>query len=242
MAQILSQGPCPYCASHDAYTTYVDGGYHCFSCGAHQGENPYKTIKQKLNMRGTVILEIPPLPEDVVELPSNTKAHDWVKSYGITDAEIVTNEFLWSEEKSLLIYPVSDPAVGLLMWQARYFGDKPRHPKYLTRGLKDSVIHIIGADKKGPLVLTEDLLSAIKVGRQQAAMPLWGSALSREMAQRLSIVHKDIRLWLDYDKREEAIKISLRHCLFLDIVPIITKLDPKCYDDDEITEYLKDDD
>ena len=120
------------------------------------------------------------------------------------------------------------------MWQGRYFGRNPRHPKYFTRGNYESVLDIIGQPLGKNIILTEDLISAIKVGRKHTTMPLWGSYLSTSNAKRLSVLFSEAFLWLDYDKREEAVKLSLKHCLHLDIIPIITHLDPKCYTDGEI--------
>jgi len=260
---VISQGPCPYCSSSDAYTLYDDGGTYCYSCHdprAYSKGNSYHNLtdivaglsldrQTKINLRAKEINPTPPLPEDSHPLVhpygrgysiEYAKAYQWVLSYGITDAEIDKHGFLFSDEKKLLIFPAVDKHLGLLMWQGRYFGDNKRHPKYLTRGLKDSVVHIIGADKPGPLVLVEDLISAIKVGRVAPAMPLWGSYLSKEMAQRLSIMWNEVYLWLDYDKREEATKQSIQHCMRLDIKPIITSLDPKCYTEEEIENTLED--
>jgi hypothetical protein len=249
MAGVIKQGACPYCASHDAYTEYDDGGYHCFSCGAHLPGNEYKKMIAKLGAgTGKTVVECPALPEDSTSLIGprgnaqgtvSPQAYAWLGKVGITDAEIDQNNMLWSEDKQLLIFPVLDEVGDILMWQGRYFGDKPRHPKYLTRGLKETTVCIIGQGKKGPLVLTEDLLSAIKVGRQQPAMPIWGSSVSSELVQRLRLIYPAVRLWLDFDKRETSVRIAVKHSLWIDIDPIITQLDPKCYTDEEIESYLR---
>lgn len=235
---VLRQGPCPYCSSSDAFTEYDDGGHHCFSCHAHQPGNAYKKMMEKLTTTLKPVAECPPLPEDTTS-PLDARAMAWVKKYSITDAEIDQNQMLWSEEKQLLIFPVLNEVGEVLMWQGRYFGPKKTHPKYLTRGLKESLVHIIGQDKKGSLVLTEDLISAIKVSRVAPAMPIWGSSISPELVQRLRLLYPEVLLWLDFDKRDTSIKLAMKHCLWIHIDPLITQLDPKCYSDDEIKEFLK---
>jgi hypothetical protein len=235
---VLRQGACPYCASHDAYTEYEDGGVHCFSCGKHQPGNAYKKMMEKLTTTLKPVVGCPELPEDTTSVLA-PRATAWVKKYSITDAEIDKNKMLWSEEKQLLIFPVLNEVGEVLMWQGRYFGPKPRHPKYLTRGLKESLVHIIGQDKQGPLVLTEDLISAIKVGRQQPAMPIWGSAISAELVQRLRLLYPEVILFLDYDKRDTSIRLAMKHCLWIHIEPLIALLDPKDYSDEELAELLK---
>ncbi len=235
---VLRQGPCPYCASSDAFTEYDDGGVHCFSCGKHQPGNAYKKMMEKLTTTLKPVVGCPELPEDTTNV-LDPRATAWVKKYGITDAEIDENKMLWSEEKQLLIFPVLNEVGEVLMWQGRYFGPKKTHPKYLTRGLKESLVHIIGQDKPGPLVLTEDLISSIKVGRQQPAMPIWGSAISAELVQQVRLLYPHVVLWLDFDKRDTSIKLAMKHCLWIHIDPLITQLDPKCHSDLEIAKFLK---
>lgn len=258
----IRQGACPRCPSSDAYTEYDDGGTHCFSCGWHTPGNAYKKLLGKAIMHpNKVVLEkCPLLPEDaigLIGLAHTCRTHktlEWLSHYGITLSEIDTHQFCWSEGNQYLIFPVYDPRGNLIMWQARYFGDNPRHPKYLTRGFKEDVLHVLGQPGKSPflngaredveprtdsIVLVEDLISAIKVSRVTPAMPLWGSSLSPQNAHRLSLVYGSAYLWLDYDKREEAVKQAIKHSLSLSIHPIITKLDPKCYGAEDIREKIK---
>ena len=244
MARVVAQGRCPSprCGSSDAYTEYDDGGYHCFSCGLHGAGNVYKKLAKAL-AQSKVPLEdsvCPPMPLDSdTELPA--RVLQWIKKYGLTDAEIDENEMLYSPSESLLIFPVRDYKGKLLMWQGRNFSNKLRVPKYITRRPKDSVVmHIIGEQKGKMIVLTEDLISAIKVGRQCSTMPLWGSHISSSIAKILSTHFESAVIWLDCDKRDYAIRAAMQHCLFFPIVPLITSLDPKEYSDDEIQEILND--
>ncbi len=250
------QGGCQFCGSHDAMTTYPDGGYHCYSCGRHSSGNPYKNILGKKTPRKEGGCE--PLPEDTVSLFDAHKqyhavfnpgygAENWVHKYGITDAEIDENNFCFSQSESLLIFPVYGNSYhDLIMWQGRYFGENKKHPKYLTKGKPDDCSHIITplAPRDGSLgeysriLLTEDLISAIKIGRQAHAMPLWGSHISNNVAMRLSRLYGSTRLWLDYDKRESSIKQCMKNSCTLKVTPIITSLDPKEYSDFEITQII----
>ena len=246
----LSQGTCPQCGGR-GYTTYDDGGYHCFSCGVHSSGSGFVGLAARINKPKETIQQdaCHPLPRDAepligahgkVSCGMQGKAQLWVQMYGITQAEIDQHHVLWSTQEQLLIFPVYDSGGSLLMWQGRYFGNYHKHPKYLTRGKKETVLHVIQPDKPAPfVVLTEDLISAIKVGRQYPAIPLWGSSLSKEVVQRIATQYERAYLWLDYDKRDYAIKASFEHCMRLHITPIITQLDPKCYSDDEIKTIMQ---
>jgi len=261
MTELVSQGACPYCTSSDAYAEYADGGHHCYSCGAHKPGSAYAKLLggATVHPKETKLGRCPPLPEDAMRLLGRcvdgvSNVVGWLQRYGITYAEMDRHDFLFSPEKQYLIFPVYNIFGSLLMWQARYFGSNPKHPKYITRGVKD-VLHIVGKPDRsfltpdhyvetkprledGTIVLVEDLLSAIKVGRVCSAMPLWGSHLSVNTAHRLSLQFKKAVLWLDYDKRQEAVKIALERSMVLPVHVVITQHDPKTYTEEEIREKI----
>jgi len=243
MSSIVSQGPCPRCASSDAYTEYDDGGTHCFSCGLHTPGNAYKKLLggATVTQKKLKLSLCPPLPGDAARLlgwgiDGVFHVVDWLQRYGITHAEMDEYQFLYSPEKRYLIFPVYDPNGNLVMWQARYFGDNPSHPKYITRGVPADVLHILGRPSDS-IVLVEDLLSAIKVSRVAAAMPLWGSHISANLIQRISLEYSSAILWLDYDKRVEAVEMAIGKAIPIKVV--ITKHDPKMYNDIEIQGFLR---
>ncbi|MDX9757148.1 MAG: hypothetical protein RBT52_06580 [Sulfurimonas sp.] len=127
------------------------------------------------------------------------------------------------------------------MWQGRNFGENK--PKYITKGAKN-VLHILGRESSqvpDSIILTEDLISAIKVSRVTPSMPLWGSFVSLEDAKRLSERFAKAILWLDKDKAQEAFKQAQKlSYLFKGGVSCIrTERDPKEYSTQQLQEYLK---
>lgn len=162
------------------------------------------------------------------------KALQWLDRYGIMREEIIENEICWSEFRHWLIFPIRGDN-GLIGYQARNFA--PNGPKYESRGDLHSIIHIIDKSKKGntPLVIVEDLLSAIKVGRQCAAMPLFGGAISLKRIHLLKHVTKKLIWWLDADKYPDAIRYAKgARIIGLESRAVFTLRDPKDHSDDEI--------
>jgi hypothetical protein len=176
------------------------------------------------------------LPEDALPyLPDKVKG--WLNKYSLTNDEFKLLNPLYSFEKSLLIFPIY--ASGeLLMYQGRYFGDNPDHPKYLTFGAKD-VLHILDPHSESCIVCTEDLISAIKVSTVMNAMPVWGSNLSFKHAIRLSKRFNKLVLWLDMDKASDSLKMASKYSgLFEDVQSVVSEKDPKEYTHEEIRSFL----
>jgi len=96
--------------------------------------------------------------------------------------------------------------------------------------------------KSDTIILTEDILSAIKVSRNQlvCSAPLLGSSLASNFEEELVNSYKSVYVWLDRDKAKTAVKIKNRlKGLGLDSKVIITNLDPKEYNNKEIEQWLK---
>lgn len=237
---VVEQTACPKCPSSDAFTIYDDGHCKCYSCGHFVPAG-----------RVVRINEAKPKDKYEVRLPrdSNTDlpafALEWLNKYDITLQEAREHKFKWSEEKQLLLFPIYGHDSTLIFWQGRYFGTEKKS-KYDSRGKKEDIIHIISPKEQDvertydEVILTEDLLSAIKVGRQQAAMPIWGSYISIDQFKRLFLGFDRVGIWLDSDKFKEVIKyasigsqIGLTRLLY-------TELDPKCLSDDQIKQILGD--
>lgn len=155
----------------------------------------------------------------------------------MTKEEIYALSPLYSFSKDLLIFPIYDMDKNLLMWQGRYFGESQDHPKWLTYGAKD-VLHILGPDSDR-IVCVEDLISAAKVSSVTTVMPLFGSNIGLGLATRLSKRFKWLTVWLDMDKAKESLKTRLKLSgLFENISCVVTPLDPKEYNHDQIKEFL----
>ena len=234
MTHFLRHQPCPNCGSSDARGIWSDGSQYCFSCKSYQPPTSLDsfTLKRKKATSSYIAL-----PEDAIPyLPDFVKA--WLNKYSLTDAEIKLINPLWSFSRSSLIFPVYANGV-LLMYQERYFGEEKR-PKYLTYGYKGDVMHLLGNHSESMVVITEDLISAVKVSTVMNSMPVWGSNLSLKDATRLSKRFKHLVLWLDMNKASDSLKMASKYApLFDSSVSVVTELDPKEYSHDEIRDRIR---
>lgn len=231
---ILYKSRCPACAEKgkdkhgDNLAVYADGHTYCYSCGYYTSNNYY--IKQPKKQTVSIAL-----PEDITtNIPD--KAQKWLYQY----IDKVNTTLFYSQEKNYLIFPIYGKSRDIIAWIARYFGTNTTHPKWIGRGINSHLFNPYGEHSKN-IVLTEDIVSAMKVGHINYAMPLFGAHIKATTALRLTQLlqtHK-IYLWLDYDKadysRKTAIELS---SLGIPTYAIVTKLDPKEYPIDEIQKIL----
>ena len=174
----------------------------------------------------------------VVKLPHDCVANlpqiaiNWLDKYGITPTERIMYRMLWSSSNEQLIYPLYK-GTELLAYQGRNFA-KNAHSKYKSQGKIHDLLFPLGK-KQNVLILTEDLLSAIKISRQGYAMPLWGSEASTPLLMRLKDICGGILVWLDSDKWKNAHDIVSRsQSIGLKAMCVFTNLDPKEYSDEKI--------
>ena len=196
-----------------------------------------------------------------IELPTDftldipTAGRLWFLTSGIS-VEIAKKYGIgWSKSLSRVILPVygPEPQRELLGFCARRIGNA-EGPKYINRTTDASVVFCsseqimlpIQSRYSGPIqvVVTEDALSAIRVGRLVNARALLGTQPSPEKL--LSIVGNIdkgsvVAVWLDGDKagRKGRNKTARRLSLLgMKPVFITTQLDPKRYSNREILEIL----
>lgn len=150
-------------------------------------------------------------PRDA-EKTIDAKALNWLAKYGIMRSEIVEHEIQWSRNFGWLLFPFKDANGKLLAWQARTdlvnptergVGANPNKSKWWSRGPIHDVMNLIG-DHDGPVVLVEDIVSAIKVGRYACSMPIFGSSVTVKQRIRMRGITKEVIIWLDPDKYKEA--------------------------------------
>ena len=180
------------------------------------------------------------LPRDATSIIDGV-ALRWLSDYDITREEVVSNKLLWSDYRQMLIFPFYSPNSGsLIAWQGRCFKDG--YARYQTMGSKEEVFWVQGlthAHSHG-IILVEDCVSAIKVGRQAACMPLLGCGLGSERRTKLRAFTGKLTFWLDYDKAKEAYEYAQQQrILGYRCQVIVTQDDPKVYTDPEIKEILQ---
>ena len=230
--------PCPKCGSRDNLARYDDGHAYCFGC--HYTENPERVILRLPQPAAKVkdFQDLPPMPDDVTAM-LGWKPLTWLAKYGIVHAE--QKNFLWSEEKQWLIWPLRFDG-DLFAWQARNLnGDRPK-PKYITRGSMQRRLIVLGdKDASDTVTVVEDVVSALKVSRHTPTLPLFGSDCSLLTLVSLSVRFKNICLWLDMDKGSEAVEIAGRASQlgFKNTHVVFTKRDPKDHSDEEIKAQLQ---
>ncbi|MGD9381104.1 MAG: hypothetical protein PVI03_01540 [Candidatus Thorarchaeota archaeon] len=168
----------------------------------------------------------------------------WLNRYGITPHEVKTYGICYDLEEDSLIFPTFD-ADGLAGFQERFMDPTYDGPKYLSYFLRPAVQLCAhpSADMAG-LVLVEDFVSAIKVGRVMQAMPLRTTNMST--MQKRAVLDLNVReyyVWLDNDnsivKRQQlALKNELDKLGTAYLIK--TPNDPKCYNTNDIISIIYD--
>ena len=188
-----------------------------------------------MNSLGEDVVDLP--PDFVLEIPE--APYKWVRQY-LDPQELLEHFVGWSDQEQRLIFPVYDKRYKLLMWTGRYFGTVKGAPKYMTMGQRKEVIHVIPSNEISEnLVLTEDIVSAIKVSRACSAMPLFGTNMPLEHARTLSKRFSGVYVWLDPDAKRQAFREALELSKFFERAKcIFSTNDPKAHTDLEISKYL----
>ena len=234
--------PCPRCQSNghdrsgDNLAVYSDGHKHCFRCGYTILSSGIKALKRTDDSARISIT----LPADVDEhLP--IKARNFLKNYSLTQHDITHNTLLWSEHWQRLIFPYFSDT-GLLAWQGRYLGNQDK-AKWFSQGKLHEFIHIVGNKNSRVCVLTEDIVSAIKVSHNTkvCTCPIFGSHISMQRLLQLKHMFDKIIIWLDDDMKLKVVKFAQQaQSIGLPVATVFTPQDPKEYSDTEIQEILND--
>lgn len=226
---------CPNCGSSrtPAFARYSDGHAWCFSCGyreSGQFDGPKSNVIDLETYRDTRSQR--PIPLEAKPF-LGVEPLTWLKKYGITAAEVRHHRLLWWEERKWLIFPYY-AGTNLAGWQARNF-DLVNYPKqkWLSFGNIKDHLHLIGKEST-TVILVEDIVSAIKVGRQIMAMPVYGSHIPLETLVRLHSRFPAVGIWLDKDKVGYARQMATRASQFMTAFYIETDRDPKEHSDFEI--------
>lgn len=239
----IKQGACPSpnCSSSDAYTEYQDGHGYCFSC------HYYKSAKiQSLEQVSNILLNKSQdksctLPNDfTLDIPKEPLT--WLKKYGLLDKEIQQANLGWSTAYKMLIFPFINENKTLLAWQGRFF--PKQKPKCVTFGDMSLVLPVVQAPPKtkikvDSIVIVEDVVSSLKVGRYVDTMALIGSNVDLNKLITLSYKYKHLYIWLDSDKMRSAHAFKTRYKVLFDNVFIVfTEKDPKELSNHQILEAL----
>lgn len=242
MSNWVSNGPCPSCGSKDNLATYDDGHKWCWGCGFYVPADGLSAVRRLLEPPQDDKTNQVVLPHDV-DTNYSTEALKWVMQYDLSRSDLIKNRVLWSDDRELLIFSLTDGEGRLVAWQGRNFGTKYR-TKWFGRGNLEDTFIFFPRNTKGitRIIFVEDIISAIKIGKAEdsaggsdVAMPIFGSHVSRKRLSRCSFFTKNISFWLDRDKAKEAIKFQQNAMsLGFNSSVIITEKDPKEYSEKEI--------
>ena len=162
----------------------------------------------------------------------------WLLKAGLCSADLPGLGAYYHAPSDRVVLVVSDPFLRPLFWQARAV-DR-RLPKYMAPPVdKSQIVPVYG--RADVVTLTEDILSAYKVGLEGEGWSLMGTSLNKETARRLILRGCKVNVWLDPDPpgRRAAKKVmaSLRS-LGIECRDILSKTDPKLVHRADIKELI----
>jgi hypothetical protein len=236
---------------------WEDGHAWCFSCGyweparsiqrqVHYSSPPDGTPAGRMAERWNAPISgnsigFKPIP-DTAGTYLAWQAQTWLNQYGIDATEVKEHKIVWDQPRRWLIFPYFSDGNNLVGWQARSFDPEDIRMKRKWFSFGDLSNHpqiIAESNVQDPIVIVEDIISAIKVGRQFTAMPLLGSHFHlKTMVKLRDLGYERAILWLDSDKREDSRRIANRLGQYIKATTIETANDPKVYLDSEILELV----
>lgn len=225
---LVAKKQCPNCAklgkdtSKDNLAIYSDGHEWCYSCGFYKKGNKIKQLQALPKQELEIVL-----PYDCsFDYPQ--RALQWLEQYELSRNDLIVNRVMWSEWSQRLYFPVFAES-GLLAYQGRYFGTEKK-PKWWGQGdLKNVHHYLLTPNPDNSIILCEDIVSAIKIQKVgHNSMPLFGSHIDFKRLSRLSKRFSKVGIYLDPDKRKEAVKFAqLGKSIGLDCYVIFSDKDPK---------------
>lgn len=179
----------------------------------------------------------PPMPTNFDPSSWPLQPRVWLYKCGLSNQMIRDAGFYWCDRIKRVVLPVLNGS-KLVYWQARGFD--PDRPKYLNPKI-DKPVYKSGPYNFGPIVLTEDILSAVKVGQVAEAWGLLGTRLDPSVAAEIARTGRPVLVWLDPDdaglKARRKIIPQLR-ALGVDARIVRASRDPKYYSWAEIKELV----
>jgi hypothetical protein len=180
--------------------------HNCGDYGVHSSRGKTKAIRDLLieheaaqrNGAGELVL-----PPDIIVNPDAwpLEAQAWVYKYGITRDEIIDNELCYSPSWDRVILPVYGDG-KLLYWQGRAVR-KDQDPKYVSAKAHPKVMAWQLAPGKrtcDKIIIVEDRLSSIKVGRYVDSVALLGTSPDIDCLTERLQMYKKVGIILDPDQ------------------------------------------
>lgn len=219
---------------------------HCFRCDFNdfvgkgtQSLAELTRIRELNEAAESIELDLE-LPDDFTkEIPLHGRL--WLYKGGITESVWREYGIGYSASLDRVVLPVYDTKGNLEWYQCRAL-HKGQKPKYLQPSRsRDKVLFRVGFDGSNlqRVVIVEDILSAIRVGKHISTSSLLGTKITTGQAAELAKFSR-VTTWLDPDKagRRGAYNIRKTLGLVTDVDNIVTLSDPKELTDHQIKETL----
>lgn len=166
------------------------------------------------------------------------RAKFWLIKAGLTRADLPGLGCYYHPPTDRVVLPVLSPSGSTVFWQARALDG--RQPKYLAPGIgkKDAVPKYGKADM---VTLTEDILSAYKVGLVAEGWALLGTSISNACLAEMVNRGQPVNLWLDPDAGGDRGRAKIAPAIRgtgLRVNIIYSKRDPKMMTRHEIRNLL----
>ena len=182
---------------------------YCFRCHAKGWIPDERSLAERIQALSQA-QEWDQVAADSIELPGPGKMDTqdwpdepllWLFKAGFSRDEIKSLGWYWNPRMQRVILPVRDHTGKVIYWQGRGF-DKDRPKAVNVRVDKSNITARYG---DGPIVaVTEDMLSAAKVGGVTEAHALLGTVASDSVLLRLASAGKPVALMLDSDAAGRA--------------------------------------
>jgi len=176
---------------------------HCFRCGvpgwSPAEQEPLSVRLERLSKAqasDNVVCQDTTLPEPQVRAWGDWpgEARLWMLKAGLSRHDVGQLGAYYHPPTKRVVLPVLDPSMRLLYWQARALDG--RLPKYLGSPVgKDKCVPQYG--KADEVTLTEDILSAYKVGTVGEGWCLLGTSVSKVCLGMLIQRNAKVNIWLD---------------------------------------------
>ena len=219
--------------------------FYCHHCGKRGGlfQKYSKALNYKAresNSQTSGRTHRPTMPSDVVYTQQAwpLRGQLWLRRGGITPLECTERGIGYSPRMGRVVIPVSYGG-EFQGYVARGLEDDG--PKYLVKYKnRDSFIYHIDRGTKD-VVIVEDILSCIRVGRHKSCVAMLGATVSDCLFHLLVSKYDGYTIWSDYDNPQvkmQAHKLQQRLAPFGKVDMIVSKSDPKELTDEEIKECL----
>lgn len=203
-------------ASASCWKSATGIGFKCYRCDE-TGYEAFgvRSLSDALESRrafDNVSILSTQIPTPSVRLDDATvpaEAHVWVLRTGMTPTEASTvYGFRWHEGTRRVFIPINPKA---MLARAVFKDDRP---KYKLFGELNTTAYTVQG--KDPLVIVEDVLSCIKIGKAgYKAAAILGTSVSPTILAPLAMRQRDIVIWLDPDKAGMAGRAHVKKALAL---------------------------